>query len=664
VCSFGACIVPGEPCRGASDCAPDEFCDYFETTGADVCAGSTAPTGRCLPRPRDCTSGGVPGETCLDRCVHTPESFSFEPVVLYRWPEPFLESSTTSSSDPYDISMTPIVVQLDDDDCNGVVDARDLPDIVATTFRGGNFNGGGVVHALTVRDGRLEEKWHFAGVEPGYGQLAGGDLHPSMGGEVIACADDGTVVALSSTGELLWRSARLRCNMPALGDLDQDGSVEVVVEGGILDGATGALRHALPLRSSFALSDLDGDGRLDVVGAFQAFAADGSVLADTGSSISGEPGSDNQGMPAVVDLDLDGAPEVAVVVPNENELSLWHWSATAPGNYELIRAPFRSVVEGPPRCWGVTTGMGPITAGDFDGDGRPDLGFAGFLGYVVLSGAKLMDAARPSTLTDDGVLLWMLPTSEDNGSTGSAVFDFDGDGRVEILYNATDRLHIMNGSTGETLGSICNTTGSIYEFPVVADVDGDGEANVIIVANAYWRGTCAPTYQCEGTWQSGLRVLGSSDGSWVRAPRVWNQHTYHVTNVTEDGEIPRVEAPNWTVTGLNNFRQNRQPGAEYGAPDATVAITCATLTAVQVTVRNVGEALLATGVEVDVLDEAGATLGTVVTTRALGTAQSESLLLEVGASHLASSLRAVVREGSVPRDCRADNDSATLACLI
>lgn len=83
-------------------------------------------------------------------------------------------------------------------------------------------------------------------------------------------------------------------------------------------------------------------------------------------------------------------------------------------------------------------------------------------------------------------------------------------------------------------------------------------------------------------------MLSSSDGSWVRAPRIWNQHSYHVTNCTEDGAIPTVEPSNWLVSGLNNFRQNRQPGADYAAPDAAVTITCATSSAVQVTVRNEG----------------------------------------------------------------------------
>jgi hypothetical protein len=38
--------------------------------------------------------------------------------------------------------------------------------------------------------------------------------------------------------------------------------------------------------------------------------------------------------------------------------------------------------------------------------------------------------------------------------------------------------------------------------------------------------------------------------------RIWNQHTYHVTNVREDGTIPQHEQPSWTR--LNTFRTNAQ----------------------------------------------------------------------------------------------------------
>ena len=77
-------------------------------------------------------------------------------------------------------------------------------------------------------------------------------------------------------------------------------------------------------------------------------------------------------------------------------------------------------------------------------------------------------------------------------------------------------------------------------------------------------------YQCDdgaANAQAGVRVFGDAAGNWVRTRRVWNQHAYHITNVDEDGTIPAIESPNWTQPGLNNFRQNKQPGSEFAAPE-------------------------------------------------------------------------------------------------
>jgi hypothetical protein len=161
--------------------------------------------------------------------------------------------------------------------------------------------------------------------------------------------------------------------------------------------------------------------------------------------------------------------------------------------------------------------------------------------------------------------------------------------------------------------------------------------------------------------QSGLRVLSSPDGSWVRAPRIWNQHTYHVTNVAESGAIPAIEPSNWRVPGLNNFRQNLQPGAERAAPDATVTVSCQLERTVRVTVRNVGSALMPDGVEVRLLD--GATeLARVATTLVLAPAQQQAFDVALPVA-TPSTLRAEIVASPRLRQCRADNDSAALSCL-
>jgi hypothetical protein len=42
----------------------------------------------------------------------------------------------------------------------------------------------------------------------------------------------------------------------------------------------------------------------------------------------------------------------------------------------------------------------------------------------------------------------------------------------------------------------------------------------------------------------------------VQGRRIWNQHSYHVTNVREDGTIPQHEPKHWAL--LNTFRTQAQ----------------------------------------------------------------------------------------------------------
>ncbi len=53
-----------------------------------------------------------------------------------------------------------------------------------------------------------------------------------------------------------------------------------------------------------------------------------------------------------------------------------------------------------------------------------------------------------------------------------------------------------------------------------------------------------------------MQVFGDVEDRWIQARRIWNQHTYHVTNVRKDGTIPTVETAHWE--SFNAFRTNAQ----------------------------------------------------------------------------------------------------------
>jgi hypothetical protein len=246
------------------------------------------------------------------------------------------------------------------------------------------------------------------------------------------------------------------------------------------------------------------------------------------------------------------------------------------------------------------------------------------------------------------------------------VFDFDGDGQAEVVYSDEQRLRIYAGATGDVVWSTCNTTGTLQEYPVIADVDNDGHADIVVVSNSY----ASPGIQCnDGTniAQAGVRVFGDAAGTWARTRRIWNQHTYHVTNVNEDGTIPSVEAPNWSQPGLDNFRQNKQPGGEFAAPDAVVQIApaCGAQYGLVATVTNIGEAALPAGVIVGFYTGApgsGTKLGSAPTTSVLYSAQSEKVFLALPPQSTTTQVYAIVDDTTTPHptwhECRTDNNTS------
>ncbi len=70
----------------------------------------------------------------------------------------------------------------------------------------------------------------------------------------------------------------------------------------------------------------------------------------------------------------------------------------------------------------------------------------------------------------------------------------------------------------------------------------------------------------------GIRVYSDTADRWVNSRRIWNQHAYHVTNVSPSGTIPRTSEAelNWLDPDLNDFRKNVEGDAIPGAaPDLT-----------------------------------------------------------------------------------------------
>jgi hypothetical protein len=213
------------------------------------------------------------------------------------------------------------------------------------------------------------------------------------------------------------------------------------------------------------------------------------------------------------------------------------------------------------------------------------------------------------------------------------------------------------------LWQTCNTSGTLRELPVVADVDNDGHADIVAVANDY------SSISCDNSRQSGVRVFGDQLGNWARTRRIWNQHHYHVTNIEEDGTVPAQEQPNWFADGLNNFRQNTRPQGEFSAPDLVVdlRVQCFEGYRVFAQVRNIGQAAVPAGVIIGFYDGdpamGGVSLFQAKTKNTLYPAEAEDVVVDVTLPQAISDgdqeLWVVIDDGNSAHpwhQCRTDND--------
>jgi hypothetical protein len=82
-------------------------------------------------------------------------------------------------------------------------------------------------------------------------------------------------------------------------------------------------------------------------------------------------------------------------------------------------------------------------------------------------------------------------------------------------------------------------------------------------------------------WFAGVKVYRDKLDRWASSRNLWNQHAYSITNINDDGSIPKTSEwkQNFQDPALNNYRQNRQGATSQdladitGALDATTACT-------------------------------------------------------------------------------------------
>ncbi len=489
-----------------------------------------------------------------------------------------------------EILMVPVVGQLTDDDGDGDIDADDVPDIVVLTDDGGEQgsthgilrripgDGSGDVRSLQRAQYREDIQIHpyrysnaalgdidgdgvpeivimssvIAGalgdpsdpidvsdtpVRPAPPTMDDPSTEPGPGGDICV------LTAYTAELELLWVAADVQVDCgghaPALVDLQGDGEVEALLGPYIVRGADGALlgRNEDAEARFFAYeeigmhviaADLNMDGVSEVIL--------GHTLVDPAGDTICQAAGLEDGYTATADFDGDGRGEVVVV--GNGLVGVYDSDCQVMASWNLV---------------GGGTG-GPPTVSDFDADDGVEIGIA--------------DAETYTVYERDGQVLWSHPVSDASShATGSVVFDFEADGRPEVVYADETRLWILAGEDGAVrLEDDRHASRTLHEYPAVADVDGDG-ATELIVPNGGGH---------LGEDRTGLYVLGAADGEWLMSRQVWNQHAYSMVNIDDDLRVPAPAASSWPVH--NNFRSgDPQPQSSWKAADPVpVADICMT----------------------------------------------------------------------------------------
>ena len=555
----------------------------------------------------DCTFSEY-GRQSTNDCTASLDKILIDPVVEWAWP------FSGDMSEVTNVTMTPVV---------GDIDLDGTPDIVFVAYS----LDGSQARIVAVSGDGTRELWDVEQVGPGNGPMydvptetgprAQGVISPvsafgvALGdidsdGLPDVCfpgeSDQAMVICLEgASGAFKWASAPgpagqdYSWSYPAIANIDGAGDPEVILADRIYNGADGSL-FARPATTSGIATintrypngrlgtipvpvdldpDPDGDGvtdnHMELVAGKTIYYYDGTatlkvLFEDTYPD----------GFPAVADLDNDGRPEVVRTAHTPDagsEVIVVDWDAVVGWHVDLdpvTSAPIK-LPDAPGRTFG-----GPPTIADFDsalnaaGQNYPEIGIAGSEFYQVYTVS--VNVVNAATYENDISLSykWSPPLANrdaSSSSTGSSVFDFEGDGKAEVIYADQNELFIIDGVDGtnriipgSNFQADKHCSGTVHEYPVIANVDGRDGDTEIVLASARVNPDLRPgadnslyTVDCSNdTGWFGVRVIGSVNEDWVDSRGVWNQHAYSISNINDDLSVPAVPTPNWTV--WNNFR--------------------------------------------------------------------------------------------------------------
>ncbi|MDI3288140.1 VCBS repeat-containing protein [Polyangium sp. 15x6] len=520
--------------------------------GADGSGGasssSSSSTGGSTPPVGEGGAGGAPAELPKSCTVRAGEIDALpwcdEPSapadgieLVKKW------HYHATGSDVIAILNPPLVANLNDDDGDGAINLCDTPDVLVPIVYDGALHHVQFV-VLSGKDGSVQ--WT---IDPGGLTIASPaivDLDSDDVPEILVTNNAGHVMALSPSGAVLWegtaevfdpvgwyqvdptpplentlRARFVTFSAVSVADLEGDGSPEILVGMSVLD-AHGNLRFQDPTQGAeFGLpthfeairpvaADLDSDGTMEVLFGHVGYRADGSELFRLPIT----PGWSHVG-------DFFGDGRLSVLVVSAEGLTL-----VSPKG-ERLWGPVRPPDDAPPS---VPFGWAhPAAIVDIDGDGLPEA--------LVNTNERRMvlriDTSGPVVLRSEPLPLngWNL-----TDRSGSTAFDFRGTGPDWLAYHAQG-LTLLDGMGPTRLDELMVAGFAYPGFPVVADIDNDGSADVLLRKS-----------DCKNCWPTDIIAYEDVQHRPSPARRLWNQWNYVAGAFREDAKLAPAAKPSSKTT--------------------------------------------------------------------------------------------------------------------
>ncbi len=334
-----------------------------------------------------------------------------------------------------------------------------------------------------------------------------------------------------------------------LADFDGDGSAEAYIGSAIYNidfpNATGPAvvtllgignntannngqgHAAKPWPHSFAYDILpdnactDCEG-LELIAGNAIYAVNETTAAVTIIRDASALGTYPDGPASIADMDLDG--DVDVVINADNKIYIWDPAASPNG--VIVKEWTRN---------GGQTGV--LNISNFYNDDLEDDGVINNSTPNVPEFTDLVGTTLTAYNHNNTNSIWTQVTSDVSSATSLTSFDFNGDGIDELVYRDQSNLRIMYGggftanskipsgveqssrNYGNSVLACSSATGT--EHPIVVDANGDGEANIVVACT------------------DGVKLFGSdASRKWQPARAIWNQQSYNVVNINDDGTLP------------------------------------------------------------------------------------------------------------------------------